>query len=114
PSPLLLRRATGVIDDAMPREVVGSLLGVFEGEAYRAHEVALAPGDTMILFSDGVTDAMNVDQHEFGSDAMRAILQAGAATPAEVGQRILDAVKKHSLGCRQHDDITLVCLGRLP
>lgn len=113
PSPLLMRRATGAVEDAMPRDTVGPPIGVLEDYPYEAHRVTLDPGDNLILFSDGVTEAMDVNERQLGTQGLRAAFQSNSVAPRKLGERLLQAVKKHAAGCSQHDDITLVCMGRL-
>jgi sigma-B regulation protein RsbU (phosphoserine phosphatase) len=75
--------------------------------------VQLAPGDCLLLFSDGVTDSLDGTGRAFGRKGIEAVLRE-AGSPREIGQRVLDAVRRHAAGCSQSDDITLVCFGRLP
>src|SRR5262249_22217036 len=56
PSPLLVRHATGAVEEAAPLEVAGPLIGVDAGHVYAGREILLQPGDHLVLFSDGVTD----------------------------------------------------------
>ncbi len=112
PSPLLLRRATGALDEATPRDVVGPPLGVLAGYEYEAHQLQLEPGDCLLLFSDGVSEAMNVAGDQFGLQGLRTILERSGVAPRRLGEQILQAVKAHAAGRDQHDDITLVCFGR--
>jgi serine phosphatase RsbU (regulator of sigma subunit) len=113
PSPLLRRRATGALEEAIPGDVIGPPIGVLDDFPYEAHQVALEPGDDLILFSDGVTDAMDMHEDPLGTDRLRVAFQAGGCSPDKMGEGVLQAVKKHAAGQSQHDDITLVCLGRL-
>jgi serine phosphatase RsbU (regulator of sigma subunit)/pSer/pThr/pTyr-binding forkhead associated (FHA) protein len=111
PSPLLVR-ATGALEEVSPRAVTGPPLAVADGYAYEERQVALLPGDSLVLYSDGVTDALNVEGRQLGLGGVRAALDRGPASPRELGDRILRAVNEHAAGCSQADDITLVCLGR--
>jgi sigma-B regulation protein RsbU (phosphoserine phosphatase) len=74
--------------------------------------VALRPGDGLVVFSDGVTEALDAEGHQFGTRGVNAVLAGGMFPPREVGERLLQEVRKHAQGCSQHDDITLVCFGR--
>ncbi len=113
PSPLLLRRAAGTLEDVVGGEVVGPPIGVMEDYAYQALHVKLEPGDNLVLFSDGVTEAMDASERPLGTKALRAVSQDGSWSPDKLGTRIMRAVKRHAAGSSQHDDITLVCMGRL-
>ncbi len=110
--PLLLRQANGALDDEATLAERGLPLGVADGSEYQAHSFALQPGDSLALFSDGVPDAMNAAGQRLGTPALRALMVGGSAAPRELGARILQSVKDHAAGCKQNDDITLVCLGR--
>jgi serine phosphatase RsbU (regulator of sigma subunit)/pSer/pThr/pTyr-binding forkhead associated (FHA) protein len=112
PAPLAVRRASGAVEDVNAGHVVGVPLGVMDYE-YQAHQVTLQPGDSLIVFSDGVTEALDKDGKQFGPKRLRDCLQSAPGTPREFGERILRAVHDHAAGCSQFDDTTLVCLGRL-
>jgi sigma-B regulation protein RsbU (phosphoserine phosphatase) len=91
----------------------GFLLGVKPACAYQAHQVKLQPGDRVILFSDGVTEALDIHDRLFGPDGVRAAIEQAEGSPRELGERIVEAIKKHAAGRNQGDDITLVCFGRM-
>jgi sigma-B regulation protein RsbU (phosphoserine phosphatase) len=112
PSPLLFRHATGAVDPAIPLEVAGPPLGIGDGEVYGSHQVELAPGDGLLLFSDGVLDAMSPQEKAFRLSGVRTVLSGGDFSPRGAGQRLIEAVERHAAGCPQNDDITLVCFGR--
>jgi serine phosphatase RsbU (regulator of sigma subunit)/pSer/pThr/pTyr-binding forkhead associated (FHA) protein len=112
PSPLLLRRVATAVEEIAPRATAGPALAVEQGCAYAARQIALQPGDSVVLFSDGVTDAMSLQGRQLGIKGLRAVIQRGSASPSELGQRILQTVQEHAAGCSQYDDITLVCFGR--
>lgn len=113
PSPLLLRRTPEVAIEALsPRDVVGPPIGVFDGIEYSPRQYVLQRGDVLIVFTDGVNEAMDAKGRQWGVPRLRELLQKFEGGPAELGQRVLEAVQRHAAGCAQHDDITLVCLGR--
>jgi serine phosphatase RsbU (regulator of sigma subunit) len=111
-SPLVYRRATGQLEDAVPRDVTGFPLGVVEGYPYVACHVTLMPGDCVLSFTDGVTEAKNKKEAEFQMEGVYAAVQGGPQSPHDMGERIVKAVKQHALGCKPHDDVTVVCFGR--
>lgn len=113
PSPLVYRRADGSLTEAMPRDVPGVPLGMLEGYEYGACQVTLGPGDCLLFFTDGVTEAVDVRGEAFGLEGVEAAVQAGGpmAAPA-LGERLIRAVKQHAAGRPPHDDITLVCVSR--
>ena len=80
----------GVIHSELPEQEDG----VMEGFQYVAKTIDLKPGDTIVLFTDGVTDAYNTQNEAFGPKGILAALQSPGLTPAQVGERIIQAVKK--------------------
>ncbi len=85
--------------------------GIVPGVAYPQGSVQLRPGDTLLLFSDGVTEAMNAAHEEFGSDRLAALFSgAPSATPTEAVERTVQATHAFAAGVEQSDDITCVAL----
>jgi serine phosphatase RsbU (regulator of sigma subunit)/pSer/pThr/pTyr-binding forkhead associated (FHA) protein len=112
PSPLLYRRATGTLADAVPNAVAGLPIGILEGHEYSSCQVRLEPGDCLLAFSDGVTDALDVQGRWFQVQGIHDAVRGERLSPRELGERIVKAVTVHAAGRSQHDDITLVCFGR--
>jgi sigma-B regulation protein RsbU (phosphoserine phosphatase) len=75
--------------------------------------LTLQPGDVLTLFTDGITDAKDKAEHEFRMDGVLGALKAGPTSPKNMGERLVAACKKHFAGCKQHDDLTVVCFGRV-
>jgi len=113
PPAMRFRKATGQLEPAVARELAGFPLGVVEGAAYESIPLALEPGDALVMFTDGITDAKNKDETEFQMSGVLTALKAGPMTPKAMGDRLVAACKKHFAGCKQHDDLTVVCFGRL-
>jgi len=112
-SPLLWRPATGELVDAMPKDFGGPPLGMIEGLTFETCSVTLELGETLILFTDGVNESMNVQGQEFGLENVQKVIRAsGNASPMEMGEKLVAAVKQHAAGRDPHDDLTVVILGR--
>jgi serine phosphatase RsbU (regulator of sigma subunit) len=113
PSPLLCRHAGGQVEKAVPLQTAGPPVGIAEGQVYRSCQLPLLPGDSLVLFSDGVSDALDAQGRPFGTRGIHEVLRQEQSGPHQTGERLLRAVKQHAAGCRQNDDITLVCFGRV-
>jgi serine phosphatase RsbU (regulator of sigma subunit)/pSer/pThr/pTyr-binding forkhead associated (FHA) protein len=110
--PMVFRKRTGKIEEAMPREMSSYPLGVMDNLEYEAFSLTLDVGDSVILFTDGVSDAKNKLGEDFQSEGAHAALLRGPSGPKAMGERLIQAVRQHALGCKQYDDITVVCFGR--
>jgi sigma-B regulation protein RsbU (phosphoserine phosphatase) len=88
----------------------GGVLGVFPNQKFDLGSAQLAPGDRVILFTDGVTEAINPAGEEFGESRLLGLLEQDRASSAgELQKRILNAAAAFS-GGHWHDDITLLVL----
>jgi len=112
--PLLLRAGASSQDQAPQHNVerlrsTCTVMGLFEDWHCEIAEVQLAPGDMLVLYTDGVTEATNADGEEFGESHLLDTL--GGQSHLPVGlllQAVVDAVQQFSIGSEQQDDITLV------
>ena len=98
--------------DVSPLPMTGGMaVGVMPGMPYDENAVTLAPGDTMFLYTDGITEAMNVDQEEFTEARLEAVLAEGRDLPVDsVLENVTSAVVKFVGEAEQSDDITCVVL----
>lgn len=93
----------------------GMALGVMEEQPYSASEVHLQPGDTVLIYSDGVTEAMNQSQEEFGFDRLSALFAGQPCHSArDAVERVVNAVHGFAQGVEQSDDITCIALVYMP
>jgi sigma-B regulation protein RsbU (phosphoserine phosphatase) len=89
----------------------GGVLGVFANQAFRSGVAQLQSGDRMVLYTDGVTEAYNADEEEFGEQRLLTVLQENRRrSSAEMQKEILLAVSAFSRGIWQ-DDATLLVVG---
>ena len=99
-------------------EFVGSYgvaLGIVEGVPLIQQRVSLLPGDTLILYTDGITEAANDDEELFGTERLRELLAQQPIVSAEnTLARIQNAVTAFTNNNAQSDDETLVIIRRLP
>lgn len=92
-------------------ETGGPVLGLLDAATYECETVTLARGDLVIVCSDGVTEARNVANDEFGRDRLVAAVQGlHGSKPEAVLETLLAAVKTFSAGAGQADDITALVL----
>ncbi len=104
-APVLLRTAGGV----QRLESGGMVLGLFESATYREERLPMQPGDTLVLYSDGVTEALNLKSEEFGEQRLIACLQAVmGAEPQAILDHLLDELRAFCGDAIQNDDITMV------
>ena len=93
------------------REKSGCPLGCFEGVAYKRREIALGAGDALFLYTDGVTEAMDLSGALFGEDRLAATLAAtGSRVPRALDVAVHAAVSAFSAGAPRADDLTVLAL----
>ena len=114
-TPPLLRRQNGSIERLMSG---GIALGMFSGSTYEAGEVQMNPGDALLLYSDGLTEAESPDGQPFDEAGLERTLAlyAGAyqqSAAAELGKAVFEAVERHRRDQRLSDDLTVLVLSRL-
>jgi serine phosphatase RsbU (regulator of sigma subunit) len=119
-SPKLYRAATGELTDAISLEDTGVPIGALPGYPFEQVTMPLEVGDSLAVFTDGVTDAMSTTGEMFGTERADAALTADdsalaadAQRPKRLGERLVAAVRAHAAGQQQNDDIAVVAFGRL-
>ena len=114
-TPPLLRRQDGTIERL---STGGTALGMFEGSTYQAGQARLEPGDALVMYSDGITEAEDPSGIAFDEEGLERTLALypgtfPEATAASVGQAIFDAVERHRRDSRLGDDLSVLVLSRL-
>lgn len=108
--PVLLRRHAG----AARREHLatgGVALGLMPGAQYVAGRAVLAPGDLLVAFTDGISEALNADGDEWGDARLLAALEQSAHLGARaVVDAVLAAAEAFAAGASQHDDMTVAAV----
>jgi sigma-B regulation protein RsbU (phosphoserine phosphatase) len=85
----------------------GLILGVFEDVAYEQATVQLDAGDIIVVFSDGVSEALSAQNEEFGEPRLQQVIEKDlAAGPQEMLEDLLEAVRHFTTGAVQNDDVT--------
>jgi sigma-B regulation protein RsbU (phosphoserine phosphatase) len=89
----------------------GPALGLIEGSAFTEETLPLAPGDRLLLYTDGVTEAVNADGKQFGGKRLAAALEnGGEASAREMLQLVRDALAAFTTEEALADDVTMVAL----
>jgi serine phosphatase RsbU (regulator of sigma subunit) len=108
--PLWLRRATGECQKLTAR---GVILGIFTNIELEERKIDMAPGDLLVFYTDGVTEARNAEGRLFGEARLQTTVTANSDASAEqVMQAILDAVKTFAGDTPPSDDFTLFVVKR--
>jgi serine phosphatase RsbU (regulator of sigma subunit)/pSer/pThr/pTyr-binding forkhead associated (FHA) protein len=106
----LFRAASGQIDELHSD---GLILGAFEFASYRSCPLQLHPGDILVVYSDGVTEACNPEGEMFGEERLISIIQEEAPVGGSaLKERILSSVKEFTRGMAQTDDVTFVLIDK--
>jgi phosphoserine phosphatase RsbU/P len=105
PSPILIRKDT--VEEAFTE---GSFpVGLVPEAEFTTTTLQLQPNDTMVLFSDGVTEAMDPEEELYGVPRLRGVLQGKPDMQLdEIQKAILESVENFARGARQADDLTLL------
>jgi serine phosphatase RsbU (regulator of sigma subunit) len=103
-APVLVRRS------GMSRlEAGGMILGMFDFASYDQETLTLEPGDTLVVFSDGISEAQNPAGEEYGDDRLIACLEANrGASPAAMREALLASARTFAAGATQSDDMTVL------
>lgn len=92
----------------------GMAVGMLEGSAFEAHNVHLEPGDLLLAYTDGVTEARDPDRKFFTEQHLLTICNRPVTTAASLLDRIMDNLRAHIADADQFDDITMIAVRRLP
>jgi sigma-B regulation protein RsbU (phosphoserine phosphatase) len=111
-NPPLVVRANGEFE--MVQGAGGMILGILPMAQYQEAHVRLEPGDTLVLFSDGVTEEADPEDNQFGEERLAKLVASLHDRPAtEIVQEIHRAVREFTQGAPAADDITVVVARRL-
>ena len=105
----LVRHANGELSEIGESET-GLPLMIDADYEYRQHVSQIAPGDTFVLFTDGITEAMDTNSQLYGIERLRE--RISCSNPQKLGQEIVEDVKQFTGGRPATDDMCLVCFGR--
>jgi phosphoserine phosphatase RsbU/P len=111
-NPPLLRRGNGTYERL---RAGGMALGMFENAAYTTGATTLDPGDVLVMYSDGITEAEDTFDQPFDEAGVQTVVDGnGWGSAKELGWALFEAVETHSRERRLLDDLTVLALRRLP
>ncbi len=109
-NPPFIRRTDGRLERLT---ATGVALGMFDHSTFESRETHITPGDLLVLYSDGVTEAENADGQPFEESGLLDVVNRNLSDPpAELGARVLKAVEAHAKDLRFFDDLTVLVLKR--
>ena len=86
-------------------------LGLFEGFPYQAQSCTLEKGNTLFLYTDGVTEAENASKELYSEEHLLQMLAAhNGSDSVKIAEIVVNDIERHSQGAEQSDDITILCL----
>ena len=107
--PPIVARAAGEIECLEPTSFP---IGLFPGAEFPQRECRLLPGDMLVIYSDGLSEAENFSDEQFGEERLKEVVARNASgTPAELVQTIQREINTFTAGAAQRDDLTLLVLG---
>lgn len=111
-NPPLVRRTTGVYEHL---RAGGIALGMFDHATYSTGSTRLDPGDVLVMYSDGITEAENDDAQPFDETGLQAIIDGREwGSAKELSWATFAAVERHAGSRRLLDDLTMLAVRRLP
>jgi sigma-B regulation protein RsbU (phosphoserine phosphatase) len=112
--PPLRRHGTSTDVERLEGGNEGPPLGIMSDATYGQFTIKFEPGDTVVMYTDGVNEAMDPQDKVYGHPRVRSVLSAGPQNPIEMGQALLTDVQRFVRNRDQADDICLLCVGRAP
>jgi serine phosphatase RsbU (regulator of sigma subunit)/pSer/pThr/pTyr-binding forkhead associated (FHA) protein len=109
----IIRRANGSVEQ-FDEDFIGTPVGVLEDYPYESEIRTLEPGDMVVIFTDGVDEAMNYKDELYGGERLLQFVKDGTPEARVLGESLLADVRKHADGRPQNDDITIMTFGRNP
>jgi serine phosphatase RsbU (regulator of sigma subunit) len=110
-NPPIMRRHDGRLE-LIGEDVTGLPLGMQTGHQYQQTRITFAPNDTLVLYTDGIIDAMDRADERYGDDRFRKRIQQTCGLISDVGLDLIGDVQRFTDGESQNDDMCLVCVRR--
>lgn len=98
------------------KEMNGPAVGFVEGHSYSEQEIAIKPNQTLLIYSDGVTEAKNKSEQLYSENTLKNLIKSSAtpSNPETLIHTVFDSVDEFEKGTEQSDDITIVALKYKP
>lgn len=109
----IIRKPDGTLEE-FPEDLIGMPIGVVDGFPYDVITRKLEPGEMVVIYTDGVSEAMAPDNALYGEETVRNFARRAWPSADELGKALLTDVRKHANGRAQNDDITIMAFGRSP
>jgi phosphoserine phosphatase RsbU/P len=107
----LIRKVDGTVEE-FDEEKVGPPIGVVDDYPYEADTRVLQPGETIVIITDGVDEAMNPQGELYEKERVVEFVRRSTSSASELGKALLADVRRHANGRSQSDDITIMTFGR--
>jgi phosphoserine phosphatase RsbU/P len=113
-NPPFLIRAGGPDSEVLRLEEGGAVVGLLPNCCWTQGQVTLEPGDLLVAYTDGISEAMNEAEEEWGEERLLAAVQANRTTPPQsMLDQLMVSADSFIAGAPQHDDMTIVVLRAL-
>ena len=109
--PPIIRKADGRLEKVA--KAGGAPLGMLPGMRFGQETVELEAGSTVVLYTDGIVEAMNGKEELYGYDRFEILLKKGPADPGRLREAVIGDVNRFTGLSPQHDDMTMVFFGRM-
>lgn len=114
-APAVVRRNDGTNAEVLRLEAGGPVVGLMDECEYSQSCLTLQPGDILVAFTDGISEAMNHDEEEWSEDRLiDCLTRCGEMPAAALVERLMAAADEFAGGAPQHDDMTVLILKVLP
>jgi sigma-B regulation protein RsbU (phosphoserine phosphatase) len=108
-NPPMIFRQTNDSLEVLRLEAGGVVVGLLPNFLYQQETITLNPGDILVGFTDGISEAMNLSEEEWGEEQLMETVKAcEGLTASEMITRLVEAADAFAAGAKQHDDMTLV------
>lgn len=111
--PPVWRRSDGTIDEP-GSEISGIPIGIEETVQYEQTTIQLAPSELLVLYTDGLNEACNPEEEQFGIDRLKKVVSKTGDVPSDLGTALVETLETFQQKAPQEDDMCLVVFGRSP